>query len=133
MKRGISSRHGSHQVAQKLTTSTLPFYWFRDCSLPEGSGSARARRLAPSSRGPALGVLSTKPRQTRPAVSANSPTTVKEIASRWRRVMRGRPCAESGRLLCPVPTERYAALLGLIEPRLFLGSRFDGHSRPPAS
>src|SRR5207253_6810193 len=47
---GISSRQGAHQVAQKLTTTTLPRHWESDCSWPEMSGSD-SEKSAFASRG----------------------------------------------------------------------------------
>ena len=40
---GISSRHGAHQVAQKLTTSTWPRHWLSFCGLFSRSGNASAK------------------------------------------------------------------------------------------
>src|SRR5258705_12851573 len=37
MSQGISTWQGSHQVAQKLTRTTLPLYWERETSLPSRS------------------------------------------------------------------------------------------------
>ena len=47
---GISSRHGAHQVAQKLTTSTLPRHCASVCSVPVGVRQ-RDRRAASPHRG----------------------------------------------------------------------------------
>ncbi|MOA59837.1 hypothetical protein D3C78_1845540 [compost metagenome] len=33
-KSGTSCRHGGHQVAQKLTSTTLPLNWDKDTELP---------------------------------------------------------------------------------------------------
>src|SRR5258708_31590222 len=37
MSQGISMKQGSHQVAQKLTRTTLPLYWLSAASLPSRS------------------------------------------------------------------------------------------------
>src|SRR3954468_2135372 len=43
---GSSSRQGGHQVAQKLSSTTLPLYWERSSVLPSWSGSWSAGAAA---------------------------------------------------------------------------------------
>src|SRR5215472_18995496 len=43
---GISSRQGSHQVAQKLTTRTLPRHCSKDCRVPPVSGRDSANNAS---------------------------------------------------------------------------------------
>src|SRR5207245_1672246 len=56
---GISSRHGRHQVAQKLRTTILPRETARVCGLPERSlkerGGGRSSRAASGGGGGAAG------------------------------------------------------------------------------
>ena len=51
MKAGISSRHGVHHVAQKLTTSTLPPHCASGCGLSSNPMSVAAKTICPISRG----------------------------------------------------------------------------------
>src|SRR5487761_2052910 len=67
---GISSRQGAHQVAQKLTTRTLPRHCASAWSWPSGSGSTTSSSAAPS-RCAVLVEWNT----AAPAASAASPAT----------------------------------------------------------
>src|ERR1700690_2258017 len=65
---GISSRQGTHQVAQKLTTTTFPRHCPSDCAWPDGSGKdkpssalascASARRKANHAPAPIIAMTS---------------------------------------------------------------------------
>src|SRR5690242_13660556 len=76
---GISSRQGPHQVAQKLTTSTLPCHCRKGCCEPWVSGSDNARRSC-ASRG-------CRSHNARPAPAARaSPPAKPNIKVRRRRL-----------------------------------------------
>src|SRR5437868_14354630 len=60
MSQGISTWQGSHQVAQKLTRTTLPLYWERARSLPSRSLRVTSGAGLPA----ALGLLAELPAAT---------------------------------------------------------------------
>src|SRR5689334_13235712 len=103
MNSGISSRHGAHHVAQKLTTITLPRHCASGCSLPEASGSERPASAAPAC-GEGAGARCCRPKYV-PAPSAST-------AAR------------------PITIQRTMALLTSIEPVLLARYGFDDGTRP---
>ena len=124
MNSGISSRHGAHQVAQKLTTTTLPRHWSRRCSLPAGSGRASpqraaARRRRTEAKAPASAARprwrSRSPRRSAPA--AATPTAA---SSEFRRAS-VEPALLAGDR--PRPPGRAPSRLSARERDLLSGSR----------
>src|SRR5687767_2812837 len=90
---GISSRHGAHHVAQKLTTTSLPRHWASDWAVPSTSGSVTASSVSPSGTDD----WRMKTPESAPASNATTPPTASTTISRDRdagREVNARPLLE---------------------------------------